>query len=340
MHVLNLIYMGERNPSFSHQGLGIQIFHDALPFQKPGFFALFDLLTMEHKMKNFSTRSHITTLLILLAYACGIRLFFFSGVVLGDDPPYAYAAVSADALDHSITEVMNQRKFAWRIPNEDVEKDEDSGPLDSLLEWIKAFFRSCGKTMGRWMRSLMDWVNKIMPETEGERGDSDETRMPHAREYLILCLILIVGILAVFLWRVWKRRQKEEIQIAERTLPATPDLRDEDIKADALPADGWLNMARDLLEKGELRMALRAFYLATLAGLAEHGMLTIAKHKSNRDYEQELHRRGHEKQDILGIFSSLRTCFDRVWYGMHEVGPEDVHKFAREQEKMMESLEA
>lgn len=39
---------------------------------------------------RFSIRFHITAVVLLLIFACGLRLFFFSGFVLGDDVGYAY----------------------------------------------------------------------------------------------------------------------------------------------------------------------------------------------------------------------------------------------------------
>jgi hypothetical protein len=105
---------------------------------------------------------------------------------------------------------------------------------------------------------------------------------------------------------------------AEPVLQA-PDLEDENIAADQLPEDSWLQLARELMSKGELRLALRALYLASLAHLAGRQFLTIAKFKSNFDYLRELQRRGHVLPDLIRLFGENVTVFDRVWYGLHEV---------------------
>ena len=95
-----------------------------------------------------------------------------------------------------------------------------------------------------------------------------------------------------------------------------------------LPEDGWTRMARELLEKGELRLALRAFYLASLAHLAGRNLITLAKFKSNRDYERELQRRAHAFAALLAVFGENVALFDRVWYGLHDVNAELVQHFA------------
>lgn len=93
------------------------------------------------------------------------------------------------------------------------------------------------------------------------------------------------------------------------------------------------------MEQGSLRLALRAFFLATLAHLAKQEMITIAKYKSNREYEQELHRSAHHKQGIPALFSKNVAVFDRSWYGMYKVTPEDIKRFISNQERIMAFVE-
>jgi hypothetical protein len=92
--------------------------------------------------------------------------------------------------------------------------------------------------------------------------------------------------------------------------------------------DRWLNLARELTRKGSFRLALRAFYLAILAFLAQQDMIVIAKYKSNRDYESELRRRAHERKDIIDLFSGCVHYFDKAWYGMADVTLNDVDLFS------------
>jgi hypothetical protein len=96
-----------------------------------------------------------------------------------------------------------------------------------------------------------------------------------------------------------------------------------------------LDLARELAEKGSLRLAIRAFYLAILADLADHELITIETFKSNREYEMELHRRAHQKEGLLPSFSKSREIFERVWYGMHKISRPDLDNFAAIQKKVM-----
>jgi len=84
-----------------------------------------------------------------------------------------------------------------------------------------------------------------------------------------------------------------------------------------------------------LRLVLRALYLASLAHLAEHEIIIIAKYKSNRDYELELQRRAHDQVDLQAVFSHNVAMFDRAWYGMYEVTQEEMKHFTANQERIM-----
>ena len=99
------------------------------------------------------------------------------------------------------------------------------------------------------------------------------------------------------------------------------------MSASELPEDDWLKLARELLGRGELRLALRALYLASLAHLARREMISVAKFKSNRDYEQELRRRARALPDLQAAFAENVGIFDRVWYGLHEVTQEALERF-------------
>jgi hypothetical protein len=115
---------------------------------------------------------------------------------------------------------------------------------------------------------------------------------------------------------------------------ALPNLADEQVAADELPEDGWITMGRELLARGDLRLALRAFYLASLAHLAQRNLVTIARHKSNRDYERELGRRAHAIPGVTSSFTENVSIFDRSWYGRHEVDQAVLEQFQRNVEKI------
>ena len=153
--------------------------------------------------------------------------------------------------------------------------------------------------------------------------------------YMLLYGLIIVALVAlgVLLYRVWLGRRVSPA-IASEPIPPAPDITDENVHADQLPADGWTRLARELLERGEFRLALRAFFLASLSHLAARNLISIARFKSNRDYERELRRRGHSWPDLLSTFGENLLAFERIWYGLHNVNRDLVEQFAANVERM------
>lgn len=236
-------------------------------------------------------------------------------------------AISPGKLDQSIREIMTRRKFAWRMPRENEEDIVKDGPFDKLLEWIRDKYTY-------WKKTIETWLDDVLPEWDL----SSDVKLGGWEFWVRLVLYIVIagagGFLIIHFLRkimAWKKGQTETpVDIA----PFKPDLTEEYIKADDLPSDQWMALASEMLEKGSMRLALRALYLASLARLAEEKLISIAKYKSNRDYETEIRRRAHDQNELLAIFSKSVHTFDKVWYGMYEIGAEDVTGFAQDQERM------
>jgi hypothetical protein len=106
-----------------------------------------------------------------------------------------------------------------------------------------------------------------------------------------------------------------------------PELEGENVMADELPEDEWLRLGRELLARGEFRLATRAFFLASLAMLADRELLILARYKSNRDYERELVRRGGAGSECVSAFTGNRRVFEAVWYGGHFIDAAGLAEF-------------
>jgi len=250
--------------------------------------------------------------------------------------------VSPGELDRSIEKVMSRREYTWRIPRERISKEdrEKMGLFAVFLEWVARTVRSMTRTIGQWIEKLLDWLATFLPKAEEGRKPSETDWMTSVRGLVFVLLGLVVCGLAVVFWRAWRRRGKARVVVASEAIPSTPDLTDDQLKADDLPVDRWLSLAREMMEKGELQLALRALYLASLAHLAEHELITIARYKSNREYELELRRKAHDQGDLVTVFSKNVVMFDRTWYGMHYVTHEEMRRFTENHERIMVCHEA
>jgi hypothetical protein len=247
-------------------------------------------------------------------------------------------SISPSELDRSIEEVLHHREFSWRMPREKPQEEKaNQGAIATLIDNILDTLRDWLKAVGRWVEDLFRWLNKYLRPRPTSHSTSGTGWISTIYVMLWVVAIVLVCALIFLLIRVWRNRSQPSDEVTAEAIVPVPDLGDENVGADQLPEDGWLKVARELLEKGELRLALRAFYLASLARLAESNLLTIAKFKSNRDYERELQRRAHAFPEVLALFGQNVSVFDRVWYGLHEVDAEAVAQFASNVERIKPS---
>jgi uncharacterized membrane protein YuzA (DUF378 family) len=246
--------------------------------------------------------------------------------------PVASPVPPAD-LDRAISQTIHENKYTWRMPREKlVESDAQEGV-------IVRFFDKAGSMLKKWAHAMSDWLDKWLrkfsrhPRNYSDSGTSGIGWIESMQILLYGLVAVALSALAILLYRVWRGRQAPAVAASEPIQPV-PDITDENVGADQLPEDGWTKLARELLEHGELRLALRAFYYASLSHLAARNLISIARFKSNRDYECELRRRAHSFPDLLPVFDDNLESFERIWYGLHEVNRELVDRFAANVERM------
>jgi hypothetical protein len=276
--------------------------------------------------------------LIYVRTAAVIGLLIFAALAcpmpsLATETPFT----SPETLNRSIDEVLEQREFTWRMPRTVITEDEKDakGPIASLVAWVIDKLKKGLNAVLNWIDKLIDWLVNLLPKDDRPLASSDEDWITSVRVAVIVLLVGLLFALAFILWRFWARRQAARTEIFAEAVKSKPDLEAEETAADDLPSNRWLDLAHELAEKGSLRLALRAFYLAILAGLAEHQLITIEKFKSNREYEMELHRRAHQKKALLSAFSKSREIFECVWYGMYKIQRSDLDNYAAIQKRMM-----
>jgi hypothetical protein len=243
-------------------------------------------------------------------------------------------AVSPAELDQTIQRVIQQDKYAWRAPREKLAKPDakDQGVigrfLDGVLDLIKGWGKSFFNWLGRWLDRLFRGRASPAP------APSEIDWMLWLRLVMYLLIAVVALALALFIFQAWSRRYRQPEAVVSEPIQSVPDLTDENVGADQLPEDGWIKLARKLRERGELRLALRAFYLASLAHLAWRNLITLAKFKSNHDYAVELSRRGHSFPDLQALFGENVSVFDRIWYGLHDLDSDLLARFAANVERI------
>lgn len=231
----------------------------------------------------------------------------------------AAPAVAPADLDRAIDGVLAGSDFQWRLPPTP-EKAKEQGPMGHFIGLAAETLRSWGAAVVRAGRQVLDWWDRhvrFSGPSSSSGGTLAATAVGLTRVLLYVLIAVGVGIMVWFASILW-RRTRASVAVATATgvaAAATPDLADENLDAARLPVNGWLELARTQAAQGEWRLALRALYLATLSRLADERLLTLARFKTNLDYERELRRRAVTRAGIVDGFAARRRQFEGVWYG-------------------------
>ena len=169
-------------------------------------------------------------------------------------------------------------------------KDEDKGRLAEILrrpEYNKT--ASEGSALERlWMRFLR-WFFSLFPKSQ-----------PGNSRLLALIAFLVWKFAPRFLRSRNKKKQKREARI----------VLGERLEPDQTSAD-LLAQAESLARSGDLRAAIRKAYIAFLCELADRKVISLAQHKTNRDYLSSV----RERPSLYASMRKLTNSFEVHWYG-------------------------
>jgi hypothetical protein len=256
-------------------------------------------------------------------------------------PPVATPALSTTPaeLERALNLTLAGNKYTWRLPRE-----KPAETTDPRLGWLQAFFHSLTETLfqwagalGDWLRDVWDWITrhfKFDSPPAAEPGKPGVAWMAWLRGLAVSLLILSAGALGLLLWRYARRAWTKREVVTAEVVAAQPDLADENVTASRLPEEEWLKLAGELSAGGDLRLALRALYLASLAHLAGRELVSIARFKSNRDYLLEVGRRARARGELTRAFGENVALFDCVWYGLYTVSGETYAQFRANLERI------
>ena len=239
-------------------------------------------------------------------------------------------------LEQAVRRTMQSPEYNWRIPPPAtaasstpwivLATDRAIAAVQSAIKWI-------GKTIDRLLRWILGGLG-ASPMPLGGRAPST------ALHWSVWVLIgLAVALTGWVVWRAIKLRSRKA-KTGARPSVAPVRLDDEALTADSLPEAGWLEMAERCLADGNLRLALRAFYLANLAWLGRREFLTIDPGKTNREFEIELRRRARQSPEARDLFSANVRAFERAWYGLHDVPEGEPQEFRQRGEEIKTRLSA
>lgn len=267
------------------------------------------------------TKARVATMVVVGLFLAGG--FDTAGGQAAEAP---VVAEESGGLGDAIRGVLSDPRYEWRLP-----PLRDAGDGSAEQSMIRKFFTRIGETMKDAMGYVGDSIDKIMKGMFGGGSGGAKSGMGGAMTGMgLLKGIVWLALIVLVIWLIWavisgQRRRRQGV--AGEDLGGgigAIDLESDDVFAGSLEEDEWLVLAREKVDAGEYRLAIRALYLACLATLAERKLVRLERSKSNRDYQRELALKARGEAGVREEFSAGTVEFEATWYGEHEAGPRQV----------------
>ena len=244
----------------------------------------------------------------------------------------ADSAAAGEQLDRALASELRRSVYRWDRPED--HPGQASSPFERIADWLNEKAGAISDRLEEFWNRVKKWFEGEARRPEKHGGATvpeGSSGFRHSMFWLLVVLVAgLAGLLGVLACRVLRNRNAPAPAGADAP-PAEPepDVAAEDTAADALPSDGWFGLAAELRRKGDFRLALRALYLGTLAGLAARSLIRIARHKSNADYVREFRRHAHAMPDKVALFGGLARSVNAAWYGMAAVDEDACRDFEK-----------
>ena len=256
----------------------------------------------------------------------------FEGEVSNVDNSWLHKEL--DALEKADKRSERLAHIVWTLQAIETRVAERANPGGSQAEnkqWAKTRLESIlarpeyatdtegSNALIRALREFFEWLAKFLPKPRagGVGGVDWITRIAQ---------ILVIGLAVAVLLYVLKtlyvrfsgrsrrpktsRKREARIVLGERLEPEAT-------------ATDLLSEAEALARQGDLRAAIRKAYIALLVELGDRKIISLAHHKTNRDYLNSL----RSVPQLHSRMRGLTDSFERHWYGFANATPNDWQDF-------------
>lgn len=173
----------------------------------------------------------------------------------------------------------------------------------------------------RLLRDFIKWLESLFPKQSPLRpgGGAWLIRVAQIVVFVLAFSVLIYVGYSLLRWFGHRKRSIKEdkprarIVLGERLEPEQS-------------ATDLLAEAEELARSGNLRSAIRKAYIALLVELGDRKLISLAQHKTNRDYLRAVSNVPSLHSHMMG----LTAVFERHWYGIVQATQNDWQEFRRD----------
>jgi hypothetical protein len=200
------------------------------------------------------------------------------------------------------------------------DKDANKARLAEILrrpEYDKTAVQE--SAIERLWNQFLRWLAKLFPRVKPIQPGAARSISKIAQ---IVIIGFSVGLIAFLIWKflpryLSSRRSKKKARKREPRIVLGERLEPDQTAADLL------EQAEALARNGDLRGAIRKAYIALLCELGDRKVISLAQHKTNRDYLMSV----RTKSALYDSMRRLTFSFERHWYGFVQPAPNDWDEF-------------
>jgi len=229
-------------------------------------------------------------------------------------------------LNEQLEELQNGKPAA-------TDKDSDKGRLAEILRRpdFNKPVNAEDSALGRlWIRFLRWFFSLFRSAKPLPRGSS-----PFISG--LLQIVIVVASLVAIAFLIWKLAPRYLKGRSGRKKPKREAriVLGERLEPDQTSAD-LLAQAEALARNGDLRAAIRKAYIALLCDLGDRKIVSLAQHKTNRDYLNSL----RERTRLYGSMRQLTSSFELHWYGFQPAEESDWVQFRNGYQQVLKASSA
>ena len=171
----------------------------------------------------------------------------------------------------------------------------------------------------RAIQDFFEWLAKFFPKPRAGNGSGINwiTRIAQILVIGLAVAVLLYVLKTLYVWFSGRSRQPKIGKKREARIVLGERLEPEATATDLL------SEAEALARQGDLRAAIRKAYIALLVELGDRKMISLAHHKTNRDYLNSL----RSVPQLHSRMRGLTDSFERHWYGFANATPNDWQDF-------------
>ena len=224
---------------------------------------------------------------------------------------------------------LGQRLDEKRLGTDNASKDEAKGRLAEILRRSEYNQKAAeGSAIARLWDRFLRWLASLFPKTKPIQPGS-------SRAISGIAQVLVIGVgllgIAFLIWKFLPRYLRDRKRKKKPAREARVVLG-ERLEPDQTAAD-LLAQAEALARNGDLRAAIRKAYIAFLCELGDRKVISLAQHKTNRDYLNSVREKGSLHSTMRGLTNS----FEVHWYGFVSPGENDWNDFRQRYQQALKT---